>query len=40
MPAVRNIVRNANAAGYQWSAILVGIVESVPFRMRTAESGN
>ena len=40
MPAVRNIVRNANADGYQWSAILVGIVESVPFRMRTAESGN
>jgi mono/diheme cytochrome c family protein len=40
MPAVRKVVRNASADGYQWSSILVGIVESAPFRMRTAESGN
>jgi hypothetical protein len=40
MPAVRKVVRNASADGYHWSSILVGIVESAPFRMRTAESGN
>ena len=33
-PAVRAIVRGAAATGYRWSDIVLGIVESVPFRMR------
>ena len=33
-PAVRAIVRDAAATGYRWSDIVLGIVESVPFRMR------
>jgi hypothetical protein len=40
MPAVRKIVRDAGADGHHWSAVVLGIVESVPFRMRRAESGN
>jgi hypothetical protein len=40
MPAVRKIVRDAQPDGYRWSSIVLGIVDSVPFRMRTAESGN
>lgn len=34
MPAVRKIVRHASANGYRWSAVLAGIAESAPFRMR------
>lgn len=34
MPAVRRIVRNAADYDYRFSAIVLGIVESVPFRMR------
>jgi hypothetical protein len=33
MPAVRQIVRDAAREDYRFSAILTGIVESVPFRM-------
>ena len=33
-PAVRQIVRGAEAEQYRWSALVTGIVESVPFRMR------
>jgi mono/diheme cytochrome c family protein len=33
-PAVRRIVRSAASEDYRWSALLTGIVESVPFRMR------
>ena len=33
-PAVRRIVRSAEAEEYRWSALVRGIVESVPFRMR------
>jgi mono/diheme cytochrome c family protein len=40
MPAVRKIVRDAGTDSHRWSSIVVGIVDSVPFRMRTAESGN
>jgi mono/diheme cytochrome c family protein len=40
MPAVRKIVRDAQADGYRWSSIVLGIANSVPFRMRTAESAN
>jgi hypothetical protein len=38
MPAVRAVVRNAAASNYRWSALIRGIVHSVPFRMRQAES--
>ena len=34
-PAVRAIVRDAGAAHYRWSDVILGIVESVPFRMRS-----
>jgi hypothetical protein len=37
-PAVRKIVRAAAADDYRWSAIIRGIVDSVPFQMRTAAS--
>ena len=33
-PAVRRIVRDAAAQDYRWSAIIAGIVDSVPFQMR------
>ena len=35
-PAVRQIVERAKADDYRWSSIIVGIVESPPFLMRTA----
>jgi hypothetical protein len=34
-PAVRTIVKNAQAADARWSAIILGIVESMPFQMTT-----
>jgi hypothetical protein len=37
MPTVRKIVRNAADDGYRFSAIVLGIVNSVPFRMKVAE---
>ena len=37
-PAIRRIVRDAEAGGYRWSSIIRGIVESVPFQMRRSES--
>jgi len=33
-PAVRTITRGAAADDYRWSALVLGIVESVPFQMR------
>lgn len=36
-PAVRRIVRDAGEHDYQFSQIVLGIVHSVPFQMRTAE---
>ena len=33
-PAVRKIVRDAEASGYRWSSIVLGIVESDPFLAR------
>ena len=33
-PAVRRILRAAEADGYRLSSLIVGIVESVPFQMR------
>ncbi len=35
-PVVRKIVRDATAGGYRWSAIVAGIVESPPFRLRAS----
>jgi mono/diheme cytochrome c family protein len=37
-PAVRKIVRESAAANYRWSSLVRGIVASVPFQMRRAES--
>ena len=36
-PAIRRIVRDAEAGGHRWSSIIRGIVESVPFQMRRSE---
>jgi mono/diheme cytochrome c family protein len=33
-PAIRKIVRDAGASDYHWSSIILGIVNSAPFRMR------
>jgi hypothetical protein len=38
LPAVRKIVRDAARSDYHWSAVILGIVNSVPFQMRRAES--
>ncbi len=37
MPAVRAIVRDARRDNYRFSSIVLGIVRSVPFRMRSAQ---
>jgi hypothetical protein len=37
MPAVRAIVRNAALSDYRFSSLVVGVVKSDPFRMRTKE---
>jgi hypothetical protein len=36
MPAVRRILRDSEPGGYRWSALILGIVQSSPFQMRTA----
>jgi hypothetical protein len=38
LPVVRRIARDAAAADYRWSSIILGIVKSVPFQMRRSES--
>jgi hypothetical protein len=35
-PAVRKIVRDAQANDYRFSSIIIGIVNSTPFTMRKA----
>jgi hypothetical protein len=35
-PAVRQIVREAQASNYRFSSIIIGIIKSVPFTMRTS----
>jgi hypothetical protein len=35
-PAIRKIVEEAAPGGYHWSSIILGIVKSVPFRMRNS----
>ena len=37
MPAVRTIMRDAAPANNRWSSLVLGIVESKPFQMRTAQ---
>ena len=37
-PAIRAIVRDAAADEYRWSAIILGVVRSMPFQMRRTES--
>jgi hypothetical protein len=39
MPAVRRIVRSARAQDYRFSALISGIVSSVPFQMSVASGG-
>ena len=34
MPAVRSIVSSASRDGYRFSSIILGVVNSTPFRMR------
>ncbi|HSG70583.1 MAG TPA: DUF1592 domain-containing protein, partial [Planctomycetaceae bacterium] len=36
-PAVREIVRNAKSGNYRFSSLILGIVNSTPFQMRTAQ---
>ncbi len=36
MPAVRAILRAAEPGGYRWSSLILGVVDSPPFRMRAA----
>jgi hypothetical protein len=36
MPAVRKIARDAAANNYRWSSLIMGVVNSTPFRMRRA----
>ena len=38
MPAIRRIVREAEASDYRWSSLVLGIVRSIPFQMRRAAS--
>ena len=35
-PTVRKITRDAAAADYRWSSLVLGIIESPPFLMRSA----
>jgi len=38
LPAVRKITREAAASDYRWSAIVLGIIKSVPFQMSITRS--
>jgi hypothetical protein len=38
MPSIRQILREASAGGYRWSALVVSIVESTPFQMRRSRT--
>jgi hypothetical protein len=39
-PAIRKIVRGAEAQDYRFSSLVIGIVNSTPFRMRSAARGD
>ena len=36
-PAIRKIVRDAKADGFRFSSLILGIVKSTPFQMRTSQ---
>ena len=36
-PTVRKIVRDSAPGGYKWSSIILGVVNSTPFRMKASE---
>jgi hypothetical protein len=36
-PAVRTILRDARASDYKFSSIVLGIINSTPFRMRRSQ---
>jgi hypothetical protein len=36
LPAIRQVTRSAAPGDYRWSAVILGIVNSVPFTMSTA----
>ena len=36
-PTIRSILKNASSNNYRWSSIIVGIVQSTPFRMRRSQ---
>jgi len=36
-PVIRSIMRDAAHDNYRWSALILGIVKSPPFQMRTAQ---
>ena len=36
-PVMRKLVRDASAADYRWSSLILGVVRSLPFQMRPAE---
>ena len=38
MPAIRQIIQEASRDEYRWSSLVLGIVESLPFQMRSSES--
>ena len=35
-PAIREIMREAEANDYRWSSVILGVVQSMPFQMRRA----
>ena len=39
-PAIREIVQGAAESNYEWSALVSGIVNSKPFRMRRIEQND
>jgi hypothetical protein len=40
MPAVRGIVREAAHDNYKMSSLILGVIRSTPFQMRTAAERN
>ena len=36
MPAVRKILRESASSDYKWSSVILGVIKSVPFEMRTS----
>ena len=36
-PTIRSILNDASSNNYRWSSVIVGIVQSTPFRMRRSQ---